>query len=94
VICADGKAIGEIAALYITGTDWRIESILIELRKEIADHIGVGRTVFRRGTIELPVSFIQSMSDTVVLTIDVERLREVHRAATPALVPTPEPAPT
>lgn len=94
VICADGKAIGEIAELYISSADWRIESIRIELRKEIADHIGANRTVFRRGTIELPVSFIQSVSDTVLLTIDVESLREAHRAPTPAVVPEPEPAPT
>jgi sporulation protein YlmC with PRC-barrel domain len=80
VICADGKAIGAIAELFISSTDWHVESIRIELHKDIADRIGANRTVFHRGTIELPVGFIQSVSDTVVLSVDVEKLREVHRS--------------
>jgi hypothetical protein len=35
--------------------------------------------MFRRGAVELPVTLIQSVSDTVVLSVDVEKLREVHR---------------
>ncbi|HSD90171.1 MAG TPA: PRC-barrel domain-containing protein [Kofleriaceae bacterium] len=82
VISADGKAIGSISELFISTSDWRIESVRIELHKDIADRIGSSRTIFHRGTIELPVSFIQSVSDTVVLSVDVDQLREVHR--TPA----------
>jgi sporulation protein YlmC with PRC-barrel domain len=82
VISADGKVIGSIAELFISISDWRIESVRIELHKDIADRIGASRTIFHRGTIELPVSYIQSVSDTVVLSVDVDQLREVHRPAT------------
>lgn len=85
VISADGKVLGSISELFISSPDWRLESIRIELRKDIADRIGASRTVFHRGTIELPVSFIQSVGDAVVLTVDVEKLREAHR--TPAEEP-------
>jgi sporulation protein YlmC with PRC-barrel domain len=85
VISADGKVLGSISELFISSSDWRLESIRIELRKDIADRIGANRTVFHRGTIELPVSFIQSVGDAVVLTVDVEKLREAHR--TPATEP-------
>ena len=85
VISADGKVLGSISELFISSPDWRLESIRIELRKDIADRIGANRTVFHRGTIELPVSFIQSVGDAVVLTVDVEKLREAHR--TPAEEP-------
>jgi sporulation protein YlmC with PRC-barrel domain len=78
VIGADGMAIGSVAELFVS-SEWRVESIRIELRKEIADRIGANRTLFHRGMIELPVSFIQSVSDAVVLTINVEQLREAHR---------------
>ena len=78
VIGADGKAIGSVAGLFVSA-DWRVEAIRIELNKDIADRIGASRTMFHRGTIELPVNFIQSVSDAVVLTIDVEQLREAHR---------------
>jgi sporulation protein YlmC with PRC-barrel domain len=80
VISADGNAIGSLAELFISSSDWRVESIRIELQKDIADRIGASRTLFHRGTIELPVSFIQSVGDAVVLSIDVEKLREVHRS--------------
>ena len=60
VISADGKAIGSITELFISSTDWRVESIRIELRKDIADRIGANRTIFHRGTLELPVSFMRA----------------------------------
>src|ERR1043166_8113989 len=78
VISADGKAIGSIAELFIDSVKWCVESIRIELRNDVADRVAANRTLFRRGTIELPVSFIQSVSDTVVLSVDVEKLREAH----------------
>jgi sporulation protein YlmC with PRC-barrel domain len=91
VISADGKAIGTITGIFIRSSDWRVESIRIALRNDIADRIGAGRSIFHHGTIELPVRLVQSVSDAVLLTVDVEQLREVHRAA-PAAAP-PQPAP-
>jgi sporulation protein YlmC with PRC-barrel domain len=88
VISADGMAVGSIAELFINATDWHVEAIRIELRKEIADRIGANRSVFHRGTIELPISFVQSVSDTLVLSVDIEKLREAHRAPAEK---TPEP---
>lgn len=90
VISADGKVIGSISELFISTSEWRVESIRIELHKDIADSIGANRTIFHRGTIELPVSFVQSVSDTVVLTVDVDQLREAHRA--PATDAAPQPS--
>lgn len=81
VISADGKAIGSLTELFLSTSDWRVEAIRIELRKEIADRIGANRTIFHRGSLELPVTFIQSVGDAVVLTVDVEGLREAHRPA-------------
>ena len=89
MISADGKAIGSIAELFIDSAKWCVESIRIELRNDIADHIAANRTLFHRGTVELPVSFIQSVSDTVVLSVDVEKLREVHRPPTTVAAPEP-----
>jgi sporulation protein YlmC with PRC-barrel domain len=83
VISADGDAIGSLAELFIDSTEWRVESVRIELRKDIADRIGATRTLLHRGMIELPVGFIQSVGDAVVLSIDVDKLREAHR--TPAI---------
>jgi len=91
-ISADGKVIGSISELFVSTSEWRVESIRIELNNDIADRIGANRTMFHRGTIELPVSFVQSVSDTVVLTVDVEQLREARRS--PAADAAPQPGPT
>lgn len=88
VISADGSAIGSLVELFIS-SDWRVESIRIELRKDIADRIGASRTLLHRGTIELPVSFVQSVGDAVILSVDVEKLREVHRPPEPDVAPPP-----
>jgi sporulation protein YlmC with PRC-barrel domain len=78
VISADGKVVGSISELFINKSSWHLESIRVDLRKDIADRIGANRTVFHRGTIELPIHLIQSVGDAVVLTVEVEQLRDAQ----------------
>jgi sporulation protein YlmC with PRC-barrel domain len=78
VISADGTVIGAIAELFLS--DWHVDAIRIVLSKDIADRIGASRSLLHRGTIELPVGFVQSVGDAVVLAVGVEQLREAHRA--------------
>ncbi|HUQ02449.1 MAG TPA: PRC-barrel domain-containing protein [Kofleriaceae bacterium] len=89
VVSADGTVVGTIAELFIGSSDWRIEAIGVELRNDVADRIGEARTIFHHAKIELPVSLIQSVSDAVVLTVDLEHLREVNRPV--AAEETPQP---
>jgi sporulation protein YlmC with PRC-barrel domain len=89
VISADGTAIGSILELFIDSVEWRVESIQVELRKDVADRIGANRSVFHRGTIELPIRFVQSVSDTLVLNVDVDQLRTAR--STPPAERSPQP---
>jgi sporulation protein YlmC with PRC-barrel domain len=89
VISADGKVLGSMSEVFISTSDWRVESIHVELNNDIADRIGADRTMFHRGMLELPVGFVQSVSDTVVLTLDVEQLREARRSPTTDATPQP-----
>lgn len=89
VISADGQAIGEVKSVFLDATEWRVEAIGVELRKDVADRIGANRSVFHRGMIELPVQLIQSVGDAVVLGVAVDALREAHRTATAAAAPPP-----
>lgn len=91
VISADGKVVGSLSELFISTSEWRVESIRIDLNKDIADRIGANRTIFHRGTLELPIGLVQSVSDAVVLAVDVEQLREVNRP--PATDASPQPSP-
>jgi sporulation protein YlmC with PRC-barrel domain len=77
VISAEGQVIGEVTALLFDSRTWRVESLQVKLRKEIADRLGVDRSVFRAGALEIPVRMVQAVGDTVVLSIAADRLREV-----------------
>jgi sporulation protein YlmC with PRC-barrel domain len=75
VIASDGLAVGHVARLYLDSDAWQVESLQVVLRKEVADRIGVSRNMFRAGTLEMPVSAIQSVGDAVVLSVASDALR-------------------
>lgn len=77
VIAADGQVVGEITALFLESDAWRVESLQVRLGKDIADQIGADRSIFHAGRLEIPVRMIQSVGDTVVLSVSVDGLREV-----------------
>lgn len=77
VIGADGRAIGDVAALFLDSDSWRVESLRVTLRKDIADQLGASRSMFRAGTVQIPVRFVQSVGDALVLSVPVDALREV-----------------
>jgi sporulation protein YlmC with PRC-barrel domain len=77
VIAADGQAIGEVAALFLDSDAWRVESLQIKLRKEVADQLGATRGMFHAGTLELPVRMVQSVGDAIVLSVPALELRQV-----------------
>jgi sporulation protein YlmC with PRC-barrel domain len=77
VVAADGQVIGDVAALFLNSDAWSVESLQIKLRKDIADQLGAARGMFHAGTIELPVSMVQSVGDAVVLSVPVLELRQV-----------------
>jgi sporulation protein YlmC with PRC-barrel domain len=86
VIGADGQAVGEVTAIFLDASAWRVESLKVKLRKEIAERLGASRTMFHAGALEIPVSMVQSTSDAIVLAVNVDGLRQVLPA-------THEPAP-
>jgi sporulation protein YlmC with PRC-barrel domain len=77
VIAADGQTTGEIAALFLDSDEWRIESLQVKLRKEVADQLGATRGMFHAGTLEMPIRMIQSVGDAVVLSVATQELRQV-----------------
>jgi sporulation protein YlmC with PRC-barrel domain len=77
VIASDGLVIGELAVLFVDCDAWRVESIQIKLRNDIADRLGADRSIFHAGALEVPVSMVQSVGDAVVLSVPVDGLRQV-----------------
>lgn len=77
VIASDGAAIGEVAVLFLDSEEWRVESLKVKLRNDIADRLGVDRSMFHAGSIEIPIGMVQSVGDAVVLSVAVGELRQV-----------------
>ena len=77
MIAADGQAIGEITALFLDSDAWKVESLRVKLRSEVADELGATRGMFHAGTLEMPVRMVQSVGDAVVLSVAAHELRQV-----------------
>jgi len=77
VISAEGQVIGEVSGVLLDSSTWSVEALQIKLGKEIADRLGVDRTVFRAGALEIPVRMVQAVGDTVVLSIAVSGLHQL-----------------
>ena len=81
VIAADGQAIGEVAALFIDTSTWIIVALQIKLSKSAAEQLGAARGLLRAATFELPVRMIQSVGDTVLLSVPTLEMRQIPDAA-------------
>lgn len=75
VVTADAQAIGEVAALFLDSSTWRVESLQVKLRNDAADQLGADRGIFHAGTIEIPVRMVQSVGDAVVLSVPIAELK-------------------
>jgi hypothetical protein len=56
----------------------------VALRRPTAEKLGAPRSIFQRSTLEIPVRFIQSVGDAVVLSAPVDGLRQLLPEGAPA----------
>jgi len=76
IVGAGGDVIGELANVCVDTESWRVDSVRVTLRKEVADRLGAERSLFQAGSVQIPVSLIQSVGDAVVLSVSVSGLSE------------------
>lgn len=77
IIAADGQVVGEVHAVFLDSDVWRVQSLQVALRKDVADALGAHRSAFHAGALEIPVGMVQSVGDAVVLAVAVDGLRAV-----------------
>lgn len=75
LIGADGQVVGEIHALFLDSEGRSVESYQVKLRREVAEQLGASHGFFHAGLIEVPTRLIQSVGDTVLLSVSVDELR-------------------
>jgi hypothetical protein len=56
---------------------WRVESLQVKLRNEVADQLGAPRGMFHAGILEMPTRMVQSVGDAVVLSVAAHELQQV-----------------
>ena len=76
IIAADGQVVGRITAISLESDTWRVESLQAKLSKDIADQLGADRSLFHAGTLEIPVRIVQSVGDTVVLSVPLDGIQD------------------
>lgn len=81
VIGADGQAVGQIVSMSLDSETWNVEALQVALRRQTAERLGAARSIFQRGALEIPVRFIQSVGDAVVLSVPVDGLRQLVSSA-------------
>ena len=81
-IGADGKAIGEVVSILVDNETWSVKGLRVRLRSHVASEMGLGRSLFRPSTLDVPVGQIQSVGDAIVLSVPASSLSE-NAAAQP-----------
>ncbi|MBN8468348.1 PRC-barrel domain containing protein [Corallococcus exiguus] len=77
VVAAGGQALGNVETLSIDSETWKIDFIQVKLSSEAADLFGVYWNYFHAGRIYVPTRLVHSVSDTVLLSVTIDELREV-----------------
>jgi sporulation protein YlmC with PRC-barrel domain len=77
IVSSDGRQIGEVDSLFLESDGWRVESLHVKLHKSVAEELGASRSLLHAGALEVPVGIVQSVGDSVVLSVPVHELRKV-----------------
>jgi sporulation protein YlmC with PRC-barrel domain len=75
VITADGQVLGDIKRLLLDTERWTVSALMVELRAASAEQLGASRSMFRAAAVEVPIGAVQSVGETVVLSIRLDDLR-------------------
>jgi sporulation protein YlmC with PRC-barrel domain len=75
VITADGQVLGEIKRLFLDTDRLNVTSLMVEMRSGSADQLGASRSIFHAAEVEIPIGAVQSIGETVVLSVRLDELR-------------------
>jgi sporulation protein YlmC with PRC-barrel domain len=78
VVDSTGRVIGAVDALVIDTEALRIDALRAKLDKEIADEIGAPHSTLRAARLDIPINFVQSVADAVILKGPVGTLRTLE----------------
>ncbi|WP_437531816.1 PRC-barrel domain-containing protein [Sorangium sp. So ce726] len=74
VVDAQGSVIGEVEQLYLDSDSFKLAGVRVKLRSEVADALGVQRSLLHAGFLDVPAEAIQSLGQAVVLRTEARSL--------------------
>jgi sporulation protein YlmC with PRC-barrel domain len=76
VITKDGKDIGVVSACNLDVSTWKINSLIVNVEKEIARDLKMKKRLFRGVNITVQTNLVSNMSDVAQLSIDLAELKK------------------
>ena len=83
VIAADGRVIGKVSGITLESDGPGLGTMEVEVRREVENELGVEHHTFSASKIEVPFTEVQSIGETVVLSIPVDALRKTPMPLAP-----------
>ena len=77
VVAAGGQTLGNVETLSINSETWKVDFIQVKLTSEASEQFGIYWNYFHAGRIYVPTRLVHSVSDSVLLSVTVDELREV-----------------
>lgn len=89
VVTADGRELGQVDGAVVDIRIWVIVNLFVKLDRGVIDDLGLDRPLIGTRTISISTRVVSEVSDTVVLTRDLNNLqfasgREEYFPADPA----------
>ena len=83
VIDSSGRSIGEVVGLLIDVEKWSVEALRVKLHRDVTQEIGASHGTFRAARLDVPIGFIQNVSDAIVLNGPIGSLRTLEQQPSP-----------
>jgi len=81
VIDSTGRVIGEVVGLVLDAAAWQVEALRVKLHTDVTNELGASHGTFRAARLDVPTTFVQDVTDTVVLNGPVATLRTLEQGA-------------
>lgn len=74
VVSQDGRDVGAVAGLVLDVDKWSVRYIEVRLSRDSHEDLNLKRPLIRSQVIQVPVQHVSGVSDTVVLSSELEDL--------------------
>ena len=87
VLDGSGRVVGEVDGLLVDNATWRVDALRVKLRRDAADQMGAGRSMFHAASVDVPVELVHAAGDAVILNVATTALRDLRPGAEGAPAP-------